>query len=275
VKRHLAGLIVTFVGAAILQVAASDTYLRFVRPGMRPLLLVAGTVLVLLAVVDVFADTKRPTGVDPDDDTGDSPGDSPVERPGEDAALAAHEAAEAGHVHLGVVDAGHSHSHHRLPRVAWLLLVPVFCLLVVDPPALGAAAAARQSPVAAKPVEAQARGLPRSGDAATPVTLTVRDYSEWAVWDKESLRHHAFRLTGFVTPGKNGTWYLTRIGITCCVADAMAYMVEIRGQRQPPKNQWLQVTGMWAEPTKHPDGAIAAIDATSLRPITAPANPYE
>ena len=58
-KRHLAGLIVTFVGATLMQIAASDTYLRFVRPGMRPLLLIAGAVLVIFAVIDVFAESNR------------------------------------------------------------------------------------------------------------------------------------------------------------------------------------------------------------------------
>lgn len=246
-RRNVAGLIVVFVGAAILQVAASDTYLRYVKPGMRPLLLIAGVVLVLLAIVDVFADTKKQS---PDK-------------------------AEAEHVHLGVVDADQGHSHHHLPRAAWLLLLPVFALLVVDPPALGAAAASRQSPVAARPVTPkQTQGL-LPGDAGTPVKLPVRDYSVWAVWEKETLQNRTFKLTGFVTPDKGGKWYVTRIGITCCVADANAFMVEVRGQASPPRNQWVEITGTWAEPTKRPDGDIAAITATAIRPVTAPANPYE
>ena len=52
-------------------------------------------------------------------------------------------------------------------------------------------------------------------------------------------------------------------------------MVEVRGQAAPPKNQWVEVTGQWAQPTKHPDGDIAALSGIAIRPVTAPANPYE
>ena len=159
VKRNVAGLVVVFVGAAILQVAASDAYLRYVKPSMRLPLLAAGLVLVVLAVLDVFADSKPKASVDA-------------------TAHEAHEAAETGHVHLGEIDADHGHSHHGMPRAAWLLLLPVFALLVVDPPALGADAAQRQSPIAAKPVTVpQVDNLLPKGDRTTPVVLPVRDYS--------------------------------------------------------------------------------------------------
>ncbi len=229
-KRSVAGLVVVFVGAAIVQIAASDTYLRYVKPTMRPALLAAGVILIVLALADVLSSSgKQPTD--------------------------------------------HGHSHHGLPRAAWLLLLPVFALLVVDPPALGADAAQRQSPVAARPV-APPRPLP-GGSGSGPVTLPVRDYAVWAVWQSEGMRNRSFRLTGFVTPGKEGTWYVTRIGLNCCVADGTAFMVEVRDQPAPAKNQWVEVTGEWAEPTEHPDGDIAALTGTAIRRIAAPVNPYE
>ena len=219
-KRNVAGLVIVFVGAAVVQLAVSGTYLRYVKPGMRWMLLAAGLILITLAIADVFARNRQ-----------------------------AHD--------------------HGLPRAAWLLLLPVFALLVVDPPALGADAAQRQSPVAAKPVAPQATAL-WVGDQ-----ITVRDYAVWAVWEKESMRGRTFKLTGFVTPDKNGVWYVTRIGLTCCVADGTAFMVEARGHAAPAKNQWVTVTGTWAEPTKRIDGDVAALTVTSIEPATAPANPYE
>lgn len=237
-KRNVAGLIVVFVGAAIVQIATSGTYLRYVKPGMRWMLLIAGAILIALAVADVLADTKKRTASHDD-----------------------------------------GHGHHGLPRAAWLLLLPVFALLVVDPPALGADAAERQSPVAAKPVEPKNPGirLPGSGgsDPTSPVALPVRDYAVWAVWQKDSMRGRHFTLTGFVTPGKAGAWYVSRIGLTCCVADGTAFMVEVRDQPAPPKNQWVQVTGSWAEPTKMPDGDVAALVGSAVKQVTAPKNPYE
>lgn len=232
-KRSVAGLVIVFVGAAVVQLATSGTYLRYVKPGMRWMLLAAGLILIALAVADVLADTRKK---EPADD---------------------------------------GHGHHGLPRAAWLLLIPIFALLVVDPPALGADAAQRQSPVASKPVAPKDNAWLANQGSDAPVALAVRDYSVWAVWEKDSMKGRAFQLTGFVTPAKNGTWYVTRIGLTCCVADGTAFMVEARGQTAPPKNQWVTVTGQWAEPTKRVDGDVAALTVETVKPVTAPANPYE
>lgn len=228
VKRNVAGLVIVFVGAAMVQLATSGTYLRYVKPGMRWMLLAAGVVLIALAVTDVVVRSRQ------------------------------------------------SHDH-GLPRAAWLLLVPIFALLVVDPPALGADAAQRQSPVAAKPVKpVEPQGNAYWGDESNgPRPITVRDYSVWAVWEKETMQGRSFQLTGFVTPAKNGVWYVTRIGLTCCVADGTAFMVEARGQAAPPKNQWITVTGKWAEPTKRVDGDVAALTIETVKPVAAPVNPYE
>ncbi|GAA1615048.1 TIGR03943 family protein [Kribbella sancticallisti] len=240
-RRNVAGLVVVFVGAAVVQLAISNTYLRYVKPGMRWMLLAAGVILIVLAVADVLADTRKKPAGDEAHDHGDD-----------------------------------GHGHHGLPRAAWLLLIPVFALLVVDPPALGADAAQRQSPVAAKPVAPKGQSwLADSAQSDTPVPLAVRDYAVWAVWEKESMKGRNFQLTGFVTPGKNGTWYVSRIGLTCCVADGTAFMVEARGQTAPPKNQWVTVTGEWAEPTKRADGDVAALTVTGVQNVTPPANQYE
>ena len=237
-RRNVAGLVVVFVGAAVVQLATSNTYLRYVKPGMRWMLLAAGAILIILAVADVLADTRK------------KPGDAHA-------------------------DDGHGHGH-LLPRAAWLLVVPIFALLVVDPPALGADAAQRQSPVAARPIAPKGNSfLAQSADSTAPVPLAVRDYAVWAVWEKESMKGRNFQLTGFVTPGKNGTWYVSRIGLTCCVADGTAFMVEARGQASPPKNQWVTVTGQWAEPTKRTDGDVAALTITGVQNVTPPANQYE
>jgi uncharacterized repeat protein (TIGR03943 family) len=245
VRRNVAGLVVVFVGAAVFQLATSNTYLRYVKPGMRWMLLAAGAILIVLAVADVLADTRKKPATEDDD----------------------------GHDHAA--DDGHGHGH-LLPRAAWLLVIPIFALLVVDPPALGADAAQRQSPVAAKPIAP--KGQPWLADGAqgdTPVPLAVRDYAVYAVWERDSMKGRNFQLTGFVTPGKNGTWYVSRIGLTCCVADGTAFMVEARGQAAPPKNQWVTVTGQWAEPTKRADGDVAALTVTGVRNVTPPANQYE
>jgi uncharacterized repeat protein (TIGR03943 family) len=249
VRRSVAGLVIVFVGAAVMELATSGTYLRYVKPGMRWMLLAAGIILIALAVTDVLVDSRK----------------KPPQH-----------AEEADHgTHADDGD-GDGHGHHGLPRTAWLLLVPIFALLVVDPPALGADAAQRQSPVSSKPVNPKSNAwMADNSQGAPPVAVPVPDYAMWAVWQQASMKGRRYQLTGFVTPAKNGVWYVTRIGITCCVADSTAYMVEARGRTAPPKNQWVTVTGLWAEPTKRADGDVAALTVETLTPVAAPVNPYE
>ncbi|TCC50657.1 TIGR03943 family protein [Kribbella capetownensis] len=265
-RRSVAALVIVFIGAAVMELATSGTYLRYVKPGMRWMLLAAGVVLIALAVTDVLVDgRKKPAQQEqpvamPEDAWRDAPW--PAGRRDEEIDHSAH--------------ADHGHGHHGLPRTAWLLLIPIFALLVIDPPALGADAAERQSPVSSKPANPKSNAwMADNSQGAPPVAVPVTDYAIWAVWQQDTMKGRRYQLTGFVTPAKNGVWYVTRIGITCCVADGTAYMVEARGQAAPPKNQWVTVTGLWAEPTKRPDGDVAALTVETLKPVAMPVNPYE
>ncbi|HZX02136.1 TIGR03943 family putative permease subunit [Kribbella sp.] len=265
-KRNVAGLVIVFVGAAVLQLAISGTYLRYVKPGMRWMLLAAGLILIILAITDVLMDMRKNPAED----------EPPPARPEDawrDAPWRTGRRDDEVDQHTHSDDDGHG--HHGLPRAAWLLLIPIFALLVVDPPALGADAAQRQSPVAAKPVQAQGNAYWQGNHSFGAATIAVRDYAVWAVWNTDSMKGRTFQLTGFVTPDQNGVWYITRIGITCCVADASAFMIEARGHAAPPKNRWVTVTGTWAEPTKRADGDVAALTVQSIKQVPAPANPYE
>lgn len=265
-KRNVAGLVIVFVGAAVVQLATSGTYLRYVKPGMRWMLLAAGLILIVLAVTDVVLDSR----------TRPAERTQPPARPEDawrNAPWRAGRRDDEPDQHEHAADDGHG--QHGLPRAAWLLLIPIFALLVVDPPALGADAAQRQSPVAAKPVAAQGNAFWQGDHSYGPAVIALRDYAVWAVWEKDAMKGRSFQLTGFVTPDKNGVWYVTRIGVTCCVADATAFMVEARGPAAPPKNQWITVTGTWAEPTKRTDGDVAVLTVETIKPVTAPANPYE
>lgn len=102
-RRQTEHALLFLLGAALLRIAADDTFLRYVRPGHRWLLLVAGAVMVVLTAVAVARDARPPSGTD-----------------------------ALGHAH-GVVER----------HVPWLLLVPVLVLALVAPPALGADAVAR------------------------------------------------------------------------------------------------------------------------------------
>ena len=72
-RRETQHVLLVLLGGALLRIAADDTYLRYVRPSHRWLLIAAGAVIVVLAVVALVRDLR---GHAPADDH-DHPG-SPV-----------------------------------------------------------------------------------------------------------------------------------------------------------------------------------------------------
>lgn len=55
-RRDTQHVLLVLLGGALLRIAADDTYLRYVRPSHRWLLLTAGTVIVVLAIVGLVRD---------------------------------------------------------------------------------------------------------------------------------------------------------------------------------------------------------------------------
>jgi uncharacterized repeat protein (TIGR03943 family) len=58
VNRQAQHVLLALLGGALLRIAADDTFLRYVRPGHRPLLVAAGAVMVVLAGVGVVRDLR-------------------------------------------------------------------------------------------------------------------------------------------------------------------------------------------------------------------------
>jgi uncharacterized repeat protein (TIGR03943 family) len=243
-KRNPQVLLFLLTGAALLHITLfSDLYLRYVQGGLRPLLVASGALLVLLGVADAarngfpFAREAAP-------------------RPGP------------------TDDQEHGHDHSRGPRVAWLLYPPVLLLLLFAPPALGSYSAARDDGTAA----AGAGSFPALPDEGLdPLELSLSEFGSRAVWDTDkSLQGRTVKLTGFVTPGADGVWYLTRLTVNCCAADATALKVEMHGAGSPPSDAWVTVTGSW-HPTSGigTDSARPALDTTSVERVPEPKDPYQ
>ena len=168
-------------------------------------------------------------------------------------------------------DDGHGHGHG--PRAAWLLLLPVLAIFLIAPPALGAYAAARDTTNAIQPREAKAPPLP-PGD---PAEISVSDYVGRAVWDEgRSLEGRTVQMTGFVTPNPAGGWWLTRLALSCCAADAIASKVQAMDTPDLPENTWVTVTGEWVPGggTKS-DTAIPLLKVADVVEVPQPKNPYE
>lgn len=115
-RRLAQTALLALIGAGLLHTALfTDLYLRYVKEGLRPVLIASGIVLLLLATVNACLDLR---GREPDEHH-------------------------------------HDHDHSHAPKVAWLLALPALSLLLYAPPALGAYTAAHSNgkPVATTPRE--------------------------------------------------------------------------------------------------------------------------
>lgn len=251
-------LMLILLGGITLHVALTDAYLAYVQPGFRPLLVLSAVVLLVLGLIGAVVDRPRRPSVD--DGTEDL-----TENAAEDVA--------APHAHVE-----EDHGHHA-PRVAWLLLLPIAVLLLVAPPALGSFTASRQAQQVAPPAEPVGPTLGENDPGTDHRTLPVRTYSWLAIApDTSVLEGRQIRLVGFVTPREGSGWYVTRIGINCCAADATAYTVTVDA---PPgglaPDQWVEVVGTYAPPQANPARGYPepVIDPLTVTPIDPPSNTYE
>jgi len=250
-RRDVQAIILMLIGGATLRITIGDTYLNYVKESMRPFLLVSGGLLLLLgvlALVDVLRASKIPAA--------QAAADAELED----------ELDGVGHDH------GHDHSHG--PRAAWFLLLPVLAIFLIAPPALGAFSAARESTNAIPDLsEAKAPPLP-PGD---PVPVRVSDYIGRAVWDDGlTLEGRNVEMTGFVTPDPEGGWWLTRMSMACCAADAFASRIKAVDVPDLPGNTWVTVIGTWIPGggTQSAD-AIPLVQVESFIEVPQPREPYE
>lgn len=247
-RRYGAAVLLLLTGGAVLRISLfSELYLRYVQAGLRPYLVVSGVVLVVLGVVAAL--TQR----------AEAEADGHVDDGGE---------------HDGNEQHGHGHSHGHGPRIAWLLTLPALALLLFPPPALGSYSADREAAQQA----AQGVGAFPALPAGNPLKLTVGEFSSRAIFDSgRSLKGRTVSLTGFVTHGDDGTWYVTRLLVSCCAADAAAGKVEIRDADAPVTDTWVTVTGTWVPKGKLGSDAAwpPVLDAGSVKKVAEPSNPYE
>jgi uncharacterized repeat protein (TIGR03943 family) len=242
VNRAAQATVLFLIGAAMVHGGVTDLYLRYVKAELRPLLLVAGLVLIVAAIATVWYEL-RPRATK----------ETQPEREHDDP---------------------RSHAH-REPPVSWLLVLPLLALILVAPPALGSYSAMRTGTALQPPW-----GFPALS-ANDPLRLSVVDYAGRAVYDHgRSLGDRRIRITGFITLDRSGAPYLTRMVLNCCAADAQPVKIGLSGQipavLQP--DTWLEVTGTYtSKQTKDPvnDGVIPFIDVSQARPVPAPHNQYE
>ncbi|MGV1037834.1 MAG: TIGR03943 family putative permease subunit [Candidatus Nanopelagicales bacterium] len=275
-NREVQAIVLILLGGSTLRISIGDTYLRYVKAGMRPYLLVSGAILLMLgvwAIVDIVRSHRREAAASPvhahvgAQGSGyargsiEGNGEAPSGVPGSfDELDAAHDD-----------DDGHGHGSMR---VAWLLLLPVLAILLVAPPALGAYSAQRGPSQVVQPTDIAAFDPLPPGN---PADMALSDYAVRAIWDDQNtLAGRNVKLTGFVTPAPNGKWWLTRLSLTCCAADAVTTKVLAVGAPNLPANTWVSLTGTYvAGGGTQSDTAVPWIKTEALRRIDEPKNPYE
>ncbi|PDP84473.1 TIGR03943 family protein [Glycomyces fuscus] len=254
-NRIAQGLTLVLLGAAALtSTVATDLYLNWVKAGFGPFLIAAGVVMAVLGVLVIVAELR-----------------------GERTAAAA-----SGEEHPDHSAEGHGHDHSRAPRVAWLLLLPVVAVFVVAPPALGAYTVETTAGSSAPPPE-QARsgrfddGLAEAGPGEV-VAMDIRQFVMRAWVDEErQLAGREVELTGFAVPDPEGEgWFLARLQMSCCAADAIVNKVHISNEPAPETDTWWTVRGTWVEP----EGDIADVsqhefEVLEMEEVSDPPSPYE
>ncbi|MER5200863.1 TIGR03943 family putative permease subunit [Streptomyces sp. NPDC002755] len=261
-NRQSQAAVLFLLGAALLHAGTTDLYLRYVKAGLRPLLLASGAILIVTALATAWYEHRRTKAEHrPKQHRADA--DTPAEAPAE---APAHAAAEARPEHAHV---------HPEPRVSWLLILPLLALILVAPPALGSYSATRTGTALQEPLAYPS--LP----ATDPLPLSVVDYAGRAVYDHgHTLTGREVRLTGFVALDHDGTPYLVRMALNCCAADAQPVKVGLTGAIPPvlQPDTWLTVTGTYTPRTTHDpvnNGPIPFISVTAARPASTPRDPYD
>ncbi|MFG1960006.1 TIGR03943 family putative permease subunit [Nonomuraea sp. NPDC049028] len=153
----------------------------------------------------------------------------------------------------------------------------MFAIVTIAPPALGSFAAGREDSPSAPP---PAKAVPYRPLAAGGVALLALGEFIGRAYDPAgtSLARQKVKLTGFVvSSAKKNRWYVARMQISCCAADALALKVAVEGVPAPRENSWVAVTGSWIPwKGKIPNGyVIPAMTATDVTKIDQPAEPYE
>ena len=163
-----------------------------------------------------------------------------------------------------------AHGHSGVPRATWLLLLPGLIVFVISPPELGSFLAERRANQSAAAEPAVVAEL--NGDETNE--LPLQEFVWRAQSGGDTLADRSVSLTGFVSH-EGDRWFVTRLTIGCCAADALAFRVQVDGADRPERDQWVRVTGTYADGTGLSPSEDPVIDADQVTEIKKPRQTYE
>ncbi|AUS80069.1 TIGR03943 family protein [Actinoalloteichus sp. AHMU CJ021] len=258
-RRETQNVLLILLGGALLKISWNETYLRYVRPSLLPLVVFAGVAMILVAALaiarDISAHRDRSSRVGGHSDDG-----APAVAP----------------------DDGHDHDHGS-GRSTWMLLVPVLAILLVAPPALGADSVQRAgSRSVVSDEEPAGGGLFQPIDTSSEVAdLQITDVVMRTVWDRSgTLDGRTVRVTGFVVHDVDAV-HVARVRIMCCAADAVPVKLRIEGPAlaefaDHETDSWVEVTGeVVPDSATAANGHVPTFVTESVRAVEPPSDPYE
>ncbi|TMR24772.1 TIGR03943 family protein [Nonomuraea turkmeniaca] len=267
-NRVTQNLLLLLLGGALLKISAfSADFANYVKPGFRPLVIAAGVVLVVLAAAALALDHHRCRSATRQKELLRA-------RAAEETYLAQMLGRDAV-----VPTRKHEHKHAGGHRVAWMLVAPLAMIFLVAPPALGSFAVRQSEQTSHVPPPTLVEARPTVLKDGRVNVLSMIEFANLA-WDDPSgsLRGKTVRLTGFVVPsGRDDAWYLTRMRISCCAADALTMQVMVKGAPAPATDSWVRVTGTWIPRSPRRTGTYTPPEMTVSRiePMAVPDEPYE
>jgi uncharacterized repeat protein (TIGR03943 family) len=256
-------IVLAAVAAGLGRLVVTDTYLAYVKPGMRIPLAISVFVMAVLALASAsFADRDRDLDLDDHDHDHDGNHDDHA------------------------VDDDDGHDHGRFPLVGWWLLAPVVCIALVPLVPLGADAVdgREANAVSASRAAAVDDSGEQDADRVEGGELTMLEFVDRAINDPSNPFPEPVTLTGFVSedPAITDGFVLSRFVMSCCAADALPLSVHVRWYEDPPAvGEWVTVTGTQVPaPDDLPDAERPlteniVLEADAVEPIDQPAEPYE
>jgi len=242
VSGEAQGGVLLLSGGVVARMALADTYLLYVKAGMRPLLLLSAAVLLVLGGLRLAASLRSP-------------------RAGEH------------HPDLGGEWAGWL---LVVPVLAVALVTPS------PLGAFAAGRSAPRPPVVAAGSSFEPLAPGPDGVADLTVTNFLRRalFDERRSLDGARVRLVGLVAPDpSITPGSPGGFRLTRFVLTCCAADARPMQVAVRSlpATVPPTDAWVEVVGTWrpGSGAARAGGPLPELDAERVGQVRRPAEPYE
>jgi uncharacterized repeat protein (TIGR03943 family) len=246
-NRAAQNFVLLLIGVAVLKISLDGTFLRYVKPGLQPYLIVSGAALLLLAVVAIVRDVR-----------GDA---EPDHHPGRPQWL-------------------------LLAPIAALLIVvpPALGAVSVQSRTTAQASIAKPAAAAASDDGKFPFSPMPPGDAPT---IRMYDLIDRASYDSSGeLDRRQVTVMGFVVrtdeagsprlDGSHDGFDLARVVITCCVADAQTLRVHLDGPVTPvPDDTWVSVQGkVVSNSATRADNMTPTLTVTEMHTIPAPAHVY-